>query len=369
MSTTTITKKWYIDGNLTDPTGIVMSDPDGGYGVRRKDNEAEVVADGTSMDKISTGVYQITFTDPAYDLTYEYWVEVDYLDDIYRFEGEVVGTETPVSVEEEVELKASKRRMYCTFWDVISESESIITDKIDVSGHDITTVVALVKRIGQIEAKIYSADGIINTSLAAIYSNFDTTSWSTPPVPDRDNETKSARLNSVYINNSDDIDPYSATWIAEITTTASEFSLESSLEGSQGTGLDITSTIVSSNGDVTILAAAWDNVASLADGDKFYFSVVDVHPIIHRISVMLSTSMVLKSIFTGESPNESAAALGLWDDAMALLGKLQRPFEKDGLQLSAYSKPSTESYPVRYVITDDGQDISPYLETDTTLYE
>ena len=88
---TTITKKFYVDDVLTDPTSIILSDPTGTYGVKRTDNDAVVVADGTAMTKLSTGVYTYSFDDPAYDLTYSYWTEIVYSGETYRHEGSVNG--------------------------------------------------------------------------------------------------------------------------------------------------------------------------------------------------------------------------------------------------------------------------------------
>jgi len=88
---TTITKKWYYDGELTDPTTIKLSDPTGTYGVRRKDTQALVVADGATMIKIDEGIYQYTFDDPAADLIYEYYVEIVHDGETYYFEGTAIG--------------------------------------------------------------------------------------------------------------------------------------------------------------------------------------------------------------------------------------------------------------------------------------
>jgi len=95
LSVTTITKKFSVDNVLTNPTTIKLSDPDGNYGVKRDDTGAVVVADGTSMSKISTGQYSYTLTDEAYNLTYSYYVEIVYGGETYYFEGTVDGTVSP----------------------------------------------------------------------------------------------------------------------------------------------------------------------------------------------------------------------------------------------------------------------------------
>lgn len=88
----TIQEKFTIDGVLTDVTSVVLSDPTATYGVKRNDTSAVVVADGTAMTKVSTGVYRHTFAEPAVGLTYTYWVEWVYGGETYRDEHTVTGT-------------------------------------------------------------------------------------------------------------------------------------------------------------------------------------------------------------------------------------------------------------------------------------
>lgn len=78
MATQTITKTCKVNGVLTDPESIVLSDKTGSFGVRRDDNFASVVAADTTMTKVGTGIYQYTFTEPAADLSYTYWVTWTY---------------------------------------------------------------------------------------------------------------------------------------------------------------------------------------------------------------------------------------------------------------------------------------------------
>jgi hypothetical protein len=70
-----------IGGVLADMTSVKLSDEAGTYGVKRMDTGAIVVADGADMTRVSTGVYEYEFTDPAYNLTYDYCVEYVYLGD------------------------------------------------------------------------------------------------------------------------------------------------------------------------------------------------------------------------------------------------------------------------------------------------
>lgn len=73
MSETTLTFKFRDEGALTDLDAIVLADATNAYGVRRQDTLGVVVAAGTAIPRISQGIYQYTFTDPAPDLIYD-WV-------------------------------------------------------------------------------------------------------------------------------------------------------------------------------------------------------------------------------------------------------------------------------------------------------
>ncbi len=97
MATTSITKTFTIDNVLTNVTSVVLSDPDGNFGVKRNDNDATVVADGTAMTNISTGVYRHTFTDPDLDLAYTAWIEWVFDGDTFRDESQINGTTTAQS--------------------------------------------------------------------------------------------------------------------------------------------------------------------------------------------------------------------------------------------------------------------------------
>jgi len=91
MPQATITSRWEVDNVLTNVTSIVMSDPTGTFGVRRTDNSATVVADGTAMTNLATGIYNHRFTEPAQGLTYNYWEEIVYAGATYYFEKNIVG--------------------------------------------------------------------------------------------------------------------------------------------------------------------------------------------------------------------------------------------------------------------------------------
>ena len=92
----TIRSRFEIDGVLTDITSISLSEPHSTFGVKRNDTDAIVVPDGMAMAKISTGIYEYTFSDPAYDLTYTYWIEWSYGGETYFEEHTISG---PTSAE------------------------------------------------------------------------------------------------------------------------------------------------------------------------------------------------------------------------------------------------------------------------------
>lgn len=73
-----ITKSFKVNGVLTDATSMTLSSADSTFGVKRNDTDAVVVADGTAMTRISTGIYQHEFTDPANNLEYTSAIEVVY---------------------------------------------------------------------------------------------------------------------------------------------------------------------------------------------------------------------------------------------------------------------------------------------------
>lgn len=74
--TTTINFSSSVNGLATDVTSVKLSDSGGAYGLRRIDNGDIVVADGTALNRLSVGSYQLPVTDPAADLTYDYVIEV-----------------------------------------------------------------------------------------------------------------------------------------------------------------------------------------------------------------------------------------------------------------------------------------------------
>ncbi len=91
----TITFNFRVGGVLTDATSVVFADPAATYGVKRTDNDAVIVPSGTALTHNSTGVYSYTFADPAYDLTYEYWVKWVYAGSTQSIQRYALGPVTP----------------------------------------------------------------------------------------------------------------------------------------------------------------------------------------------------------------------------------------------------------------------------------
>ncbi len=76
MSSLTIRKTFRKDSVATDPHVVTLESSDGTYGVRRNDTGEAVVADGTAMTRVATGVYEHTFAEPASGLTYTWSLAV-----------------------------------------------------------------------------------------------------------------------------------------------------------------------------------------------------------------------------------------------------------------------------------------------------
>ena len=82
---------------------VLLSDPEGDYGVKNNDGDAVVVADATEMTEVGGGIYSYQFTDPAADLTYTAYAEFAIEGETHHvskvFTGSTSGTE-PVTVDE-----------------------------------------------------------------------------------------------------------------------------------------------------------------------------------------------------------------------------------------------------------------------------
>lgn len=92
MAIKTITYTNTINGVLTDVTSAVLRDPTNTYGVRRNDTNGVIVASGTPLVHVSTGVYQYSFNEPANNLSFDYWIERVYAGNTKRTKQTLQGT-------------------------------------------------------------------------------------------------------------------------------------------------------------------------------------------------------------------------------------------------------------------------------------
>lgn len=91
MGAVKIRRNWKVGGVLTDVTTAKLSDPTGTYGIKRNDTDATVVADDTTIPKLSTGTYEYDFT-TIDGIAYTAWVEFVYGGQTYHFEHDIAAT-------------------------------------------------------------------------------------------------------------------------------------------------------------------------------------------------------------------------------------------------------------------------------------
>jgi hypothetical protein len=87
---------------LTDVTSIVLRDPTNTYGIQRNDTSAAIVAAGTALTHLSTGLYAYTFTEPQAGLNYDYWLEYEYAGNTKRLKQTletVIGNVVPIPAQ------------------------------------------------------------------------------------------------------------------------------------------------------------------------------------------------------------------------------------------------------------------------------
>lgn len=94
-----IRKRFKVDGILTDMTSVILTNEAGTIGVIRNDTDAEVVAPGTAMTRTAAGRYEYEFADPAGGLTYTYWFQIVYADEISYVQDTLTGPTTPTGGE------------------------------------------------------------------------------------------------------------------------------------------------------------------------------------------------------------------------------------------------------------------------------
>jgi uncharacterized phiE125 gp8 family phage protein len=87
MSQLIINRSIKVEGVLTDATSVALSDATATYGVKRTDTGAIVVAAGTAMTKIETGVYRYTIDDAIAGVTYTWFIRTILNGRTYYKEG------------------------------------------------------------------------------------------------------------------------------------------------------------------------------------------------------------------------------------------------------------------------------------------
>ncbi len=92
----TIRKTWNVNGVPTNPDSIVLCDPTGTFGIQRDDTGATIVAAGTAMTQIATGVFEYTLAVDG-GTTFTVWVQIVYGGQTYRFEITAVPEVAPAA--------------------------------------------------------------------------------------------------------------------------------------------------------------------------------------------------------------------------------------------------------------------------------
>jgi len=265
--------------------------------------------------------------------------------------------------------------MFSTVVDVLSAIREIGTEYIDWSSQDTSSIILY---SGIVEDNIAEADSIIQSKLYPIYGA-DTGTIFRPITPyctvpfghtsGSSSNTGTGRLISVQANYVAATPGYTAGYVLEFGA-ATTYGLLSTLEGAQTTtatsGGAIASDTSSTNGDVTVLAAAWITGTAWVSGDKLYFSYIDCYRILNMISKRLAASFTLNEVTVGQAPSESEIGRMWYNRAMSTLDRLGRPDAPDGMALTTL--PSVDITPVQvdYPVDEWGIYDSSRAMTDRT---
>lgn len=270
-------------------------------------------------------------------------------------------------------VKTSKLRMFCSPIDILSMAEEIGTEVIDLSSQSTAETIMF---LGQVENKIIEADSIILGKLCSIYGNDNATTnnyrgivpFCTRPFAQKSGHTSNTGngyLLSVQANYQASSIGYTAGWILSFTD-ADTYTLTSTLEGSQGGG-DITANISSTNGDITVLIAAWiAGITAWVAGDKLYFSFVDCKPLIYSVSKWLATSFALSTLRISQSETDSDVAKQLYTRAMRVLDALSDPDKPGGMKLDTLPTLDVKDIQIDYPIDEFGETDSTGHQSDRT---
>jgi len=260
-------------------------------------------------------------------------------------------------------LKTQKPTTFSTWFDIVNIAQVIKTEGADLSDGP-TILRDVVRYKAQLEEAIVQVDAVIWAKLRpfyafAILTGTDAQARVTVPVPDPRN-TGDTELISVLLNTSV-VGISTAAWNL-LFTDFETYNIYSSLEALQGASWKLDDeTKTSTNGEITIEDGFWvENWAAFDKGDRFYFSVVKAHTLVHFVSNLLATGHALTSIFTSNSPNESSFGEKLWERGMKLLDQLCDEAGTMYLDGSAGGFNKT-SISIDYEINELGFDVSPYL--------
>lgn len=82
-----------------DQTSVVFGEPSGTLGVQRLDTGENVVPPLTVLDHAGTGIYSYTFTDPAPNLIYAYWIQYVDPGGVTKYKAGILDTASQSTVD------------------------------------------------------------------------------------------------------------------------------------------------------------------------------------------------------------------------------------------------------------------------------
>lgn len=257
-----------------------------------------------------------------------------------------------------ITLLSSKPRMFSTVLDVVTMASLIKTESLNFDINDDQDFNSpKIMRDTEVESYIQRADSIIDSYLKSQYSSpsgLIIESWAGATRHRIQNSVDKNKLVGISVLQTSG---YTSHYTVEFTS-ATAFSVRSSLESSQGSGT-ISSDFTTSNGVVKIGTNSWDSSITVVKGDEYYFSIIDRYKMVHTISCMLSASMILSERYSEQIPNENVYPRSLWKRGMEFLNKLSDP--DDSLSLQEEADNLTETTPIDYNISTTGEDQSSYL--------
>ena len=241
----------------------------------------------------------------------------------------------------------------CTIQDVRNLSEYITTE---------------VRDDARVRQFIIRADSIVRDALRPYYT-IDTeleesATYNGPPqapyaVPDQDISANSGTgaLSDVTLSSSAKAEVWTVTF-----SNSTAFSVTGSSSGSQGSG-NRNSNFTSTNSYLTIPSVNWSGTSSA--NDTISIAAYRAKPVIVTVSAMMAAGLMMRSVFEG-GDEVSAKGSAFVGDANALIDRLQRPYEDDGMQLDTFSERDISPEGVSYTIDVVGRDVSRYTDNEMT---